>query len=60
LFEEVAQIGLAYTPPLGDHALKLLREHCVRLMGDLSLDYPEKLKKAKHFAWLLSGQTHYN
>jgi hypothetical protein len=60
LFEEVAQIGLAYSPPLGDHALRVLREHCVRLMGDLSLDYPAKLEQAKHLAWLLSGQSHYN
>ncbi|QTD35134.1 calcium-binding protein [Pseudomonas fluorescens] len=60
LFEEVAQIGLAYSPPLGEQALRVLREQCVKLMGDLSLDYPAKLEKAKHLAWLLSGQSHYN
>ncbi|NYH07204.1 calcium-binding protein [Pseudomonas moraviensis] len=59
LFEEVAQIGLAYSPPLGEQALRVLREQCVKLMGDLSLEYPAKLEKAKHLAWLLSGQSHY-
>lgn len=60
LFEEVAQIGLDYSPPLGDQAMKTLRDQCVKLMGDLSLDDPAKLAKAKNLAWLLSGQSQYN
>ncbi|MDD0971968.1 MULTISPECIES: calcium-binding protein [Pseudomonas] len=60
LFQEVAQIALAYSPPLGEQALRTLRDQCVRLLGDLSLDYPAKLSKAKRLAWLLSGQSHYN
>lgn len=59
LFEEVAQIGLGYSPPLGEPAMKALREHCVKLMGDLAIDYAAKLSSATHLAWLLSGQSHY-
>ncbi len=59
LFEEVAKIGLGYAPPLDEQAMKTLREHCVKLMGDLSLDYAAKLSRAKNLAWLLSGQSHF-
>lgn len=46
IYQEVAREGLGQHPPLGDEALRLLREQCTKLVEDLTLSKSLMLAKA--------------